>query len=505
MDSQNAVTSVSTWELTRGLTLILRCLERYANDLTADPHTNPEVILQLIRGMQDDVRSLEGELDRHKGDLVDIEPCAPAKERAARRKEILRHHRDPMLSAQAPKARRGGGRTEEIVLVLTADCNLRCRYCYQNAKEPRTLPWPVLQAGLDLLLGLPRAEVALSFSGGEPTLEFGSIRRAVEYVDGRRRAPGTAGRTVTYHLTTNGLLLGPSELAFLAEHDVMVDLSTDGVAPPQDLRRAGSVGAVEELLDRWRRDHASHFARRGRIAMTLTRPGIPHLADSFEHFFSKRVPDIVLQAAMVDASWVDEDLAELERQLTRVRALAVAHLRSTGEVAFSGFRGSASRTRASYARTWGCAAPLGRALTVDVDGTVYACALAARSYQRFEDPGIERRLSRLALGDVRDPGFGGRLAALPVAAADSGIFGPKRIQHAGRRFCATCRHRAACFVCPIVRARQAPVGDIDAVPERLCAFNRALARHGRAFRRQQRAVGLDRLPTWLFGRGPATT
>lgn len=88
MDRQNAVTSVSTWELTRGLTLILRCLERYASDLTADPHTNPEVILQLIRGMQDDVRSLEGELDRHKGDLVDIEPCAPAKERAARRKEI---------------------------------------------------------------------------------------------------------------------------------------------------------------------------------------------------------------------------------------------------------------------------------------------------------------------------------------------------------------------------------------------------------------------------------
>jgi sulfatase maturation enzyme AslB (radical SAM superfamily) len=400
-----------------------------------------------------------------------------------------------VLSAEEEMARRGG-RLEEIVLVLTSACNLRCRYCYQNAKQARAMPWPVLRAGLDLLFGLSRAAVVLSFSGGEPTLEFGSIRRAVEYA---------GGRAVTCHVTTNGLLLGPPELAFLAEHDFLVDLSTDGVAPSQDLRQAGSFDAIEELLDRWRHDHPGHFARRCRVAMTLTRTGIPHLADSLEHFLSKRVPEILLQAAMIDAPWADDDLAELERQLARARALAVTHLRATGEIPFSVFRGTSSRTRAPYARRWGCRAPLGRALTVDVDGTVYACALAARSYQRFEDPGFERRLSRLVLGDVHDPELGRRLAALPAAAADSGIFGPKRTQHVGGRHCASCRHRAACFVCPIVRARQACIGDIDAVPERLCAFNRALARHGRVFRRQQGVGGPDRLSTWLFERPRATT
>jgi hypothetical protein len=85
----NATATVSISQLIQGLTLILRCLERYATDLTVEPRTNPEAILQNLRDTQENVRLLDRQLDARRGDMVDIEPCAPAKgEGRDRRREI---------------------------------------------------------------------------------------------------------------------------------------------------------------------------------------------------------------------------------------------------------------------------------------------------------------------------------------------------------------------------------------------------------------------------------
>jgi len=84
---ESTVTNVSIGELLHGLSLILRCLGNYAEGLTEDRSTNSEAIRQLIGGLGDAARTLDGKLDALKGDLVDLEACAPGKERA-RRKEI---------------------------------------------------------------------------------------------------------------------------------------------------------------------------------------------------------------------------------------------------------------------------------------------------------------------------------------------------------------------------------------------------------------------------------
>ncbi|HSK08456.1 MAG TPA: radical SAM protein [Vicinamibacterales bacterium] len=401
---------------------------------------------------------------------------------------------------------RSGPAAEELILILTADCNLRCRYCYQNAKQPRAMEWPMLQAALDALIALPRQTVTLSFSGGEPTLEWTSIERAVEYVQRHASALPGARKTVAYHLTTNGLRLGPEELGFLVRHDFRVDLSMDGVAPAQDARGFESFAALDALLRRWRGDHPHHFRRRCRVAVTVTRPGIRHLADSVLYLLDGRIPSIVFQPAMGGDAWTAEDVVRLDAQLARIESSAVEHHRRTGAVPLGVFRKDARRRRGFGARTWGCSAPSGRALALDVDGQVYPCVLAARSYQRFEDPGVDRRLACLALGDIRDGGLA-RLRSAPEAAAASGIFAPKRLQHAGERRCATCRYRGGCFVCPIGRTWQAPAGDLNAVPHSLCAFNRLLEKHARRFRAGARpgGDGVGRLLSWLFSRPPSAS
>lgn len=388
----------------------------------------------------------------------------------------------------------------EVTLVLTADCNLRCRYCYQPAKGPRSMPWPVLQAALEAVSGPPARPIAISFSGGEPTLNWESIERAVAFVSRLPGPPPGPGRSVLYRLTTNGLLLGEAQLAFLAFHDFLVTLSMDGVAGAQDLRGGGTFPCLDALLQRWRGRAGDHFQARCRVAVTVTRPAIRYLADSVEHLLARDVPSISLRPAMGEDGWTEGDLERLDDQLAGVRSAAEKHHRRTRRVPVTAFRAGIPLSRRS--RRWACGAPAGRAIAVDVDGRVYPCVLAAQSFQQgaHSNSGFGQRLGCLALGDIRE-GLDA-LAAPRAAAAASGLFGPQRLLHSGERRCASCRFRVECHVCPIGRRWHAPAEDSAAVPAYLCGFNRLLQKHARRFRAAAglESAGANRVLRWVFSR-----
>ena len=44
------------------------------------------------------------------------------------------------------------GDLQLVDVILTAGCNLRCGYCYQNDKKPRSMDWDTLRASADLLV-----------------------------------------------------------------------------------------------------------------------------------------------------------------------------------------------------------------------------------------------------------------------------------------------------------------------------------------------------------------
>src|SRR5579862_9453936 len=114
-------------------------------------------------------------------------------------------------------------RVRALEVVLTASCNLRCSYCYQNAKQGRRMEWDTLRAGLDIVLQSTPPEVKVVFYGGEPLLELPLIRRAVAHVEGTR----SAGKRVAYVMSTNGMLLDEETASFLAEHRFQTQVSFD--------------------------------------------------------------------------------------------------------------------------------------------------------------------------------------------------------------------------------------------------------------------------------------
>lgn len=375
---------------------------------------------------------------------------------------------------------------QEVLLILTADCNLRCSYCYQQRTAAGAMPWPVVEASLDVLLASPDARM-VSMTGGEPLLESGTVRRIVQHVKARAR-----GRAIDFHLVSNGVLLAPGrhgdplhcDIPFLVENDVRLDLSIDGNREAQDVRAPGTFDRLDALLDRLNASFPDYLRRRVTATVTIGRKAIPHLAASMDYLLGKHVADIVLQPGIGDQAWTSPEIELLDAQCALVWRSSLLHYLRTERVPIRRFRESSAKgtahTEESNTEKWPCGAPRGGSLAVDVDGSVYPCVLMAGSYSR-RSPQLEGRLAHVALGNVRDGAsrIACRLGHLADGAHRSGVFDGKSVQHAGDRRCESCPLADDCFVCPLARAMDAPGDDVNRVPDNWCAFNRVLLKYRR--------------------------
>jgi len=371
---------------------------------------------------------------------------------------------------------------DSVGVVVTADCNLRCSYCYENRKQPASVPWFALATAIDAYALGARRRAVLSFLGGEPLLEFPLIARAVRRLG--RRFPNRRPR---YGLTTNGLLLTGRRIAFLERHRFDVQISCDGVQAAQDLRARGTFASLDGLLDRMRSRHRAFFRRRVTLASTATARTIPFLADSFDYLLSKGPAGIAIGPAMGHRRLTAAETAELERQFGRIFDRSREHYRATGRVPLKLLRKTSPDPKTWADGEWACAAASGNNLVVDVDGGLYPCALLIRSSQAVARPRLAARLAEMSLGNVSDLGVvAQRLGRLPDAARSAGIFRPQRLKRSRHGRCATCRHAGACFVCPIACAKNPDSARTDRIPDFQCAFNRIVLDYRRRFPIQPR-------------------
>lgn len=357
---------------------------------------------------------------------------------------------------------------QRLDVVLTASCNLRCGYCYQNDKKPRSMDWETLRASIDLLLASRRSEVRMLFIGGEPLLEFPLIRQAVQYVRTMRRRR----LDVRYSLVTNGTLLREEQAAFLAEHEFEVQLSFDGLPAAQDLRGPGTFAVLDRLLDRLLEDHPDFCSEKLSVALTLVPSTIPHLADSIEYFLRKGVQKVSVSPALThQADWRSECLAELDSQFARIFGACLRHYRRTGDVPFDLFRRERGASKQRPGSLSMCGVGRGETPAVDVDGQVHGCLMFVDSYQRFPTAFLRTRLQAMRMGDLRDPRFTERLAAYPAAARAAGIFHDKQDKYSSYGRCGECRFLSDCGVCPVSIGHQPGNTDPNRVPDFQCAYN----------------------------------
>jgi len=131
---------------------------------------------------------------------------------------------------------------------ITEKCNLRCRHCYLEKKNKRTIYQFTEEKALAHLNALHRGGIkTVLFMGGEPLLH----RNIFEFV----KVAGRYGYGLHAAILTNGLLLSEEVVASLKKNGISaVQVSIDGIGDGYKFIRGVGFAAIDENIKRLKKN-----------------------------------------------------------------------------------------------------------------------------------------------------------------------------------------------------------------------------------------------------------
>jgi len=183
-----------------------------------------------------------------------------------------------------PTTRKVALEISTLELNIAQDCNLRCKYCCVKqgsfgATRRRMSPEAAL-AAVDFLLNESKESETISFLffGGEPLLNFPTVKSLVEYA---QVEAGRRGKKAKFSLATNGTLFNQEIISFIKENEIEIQVSLDGNRETHDEMRIfpngrGSYSTISQWLPRLLADYTEKTILRA----TLT----PQTADFVASF-----------------------------------------------------------------------------------------------------------------------------------------------------------------------------------------------------------------------------
>lgn len=213
-------------------------------------------------------------------------------------------------------------KTRIVMLTLTEDCNLRCRYCYEPTKShDRCMTLEVAQKAITDYMEMQDQFEAIEFDffGGEPMLAFPLIHEIMDWFHSREWP-----KKHRFFVGSNGTILTEEMKQCLLHYNCLqVAVSLDGNKTAHDLNRSNSYERVMQNLPFFLEHWPDQL-----IKMTISAETIPHVADSIIEMEEK---GLVFSANLTfENIWgtPDQKQALLEiyaEQLDRLVAYYAAH------------------------------------------------------------------------------------------------------------------------------------------------------------------------------------
>ena len=189
------------------------------------------------------------------------------------RSEIAELKEDGLLFGKAPDVMPAisNGEIKSVCLHICHDCNLKCTYCFGDGGtfcgEREYMNIKTATAAVDFLIAKSgkRKNLEMDFFGGEPLLNFDTVKETVKYA---REKEKTTGKLFKFTLTTNGVLLNDNSTEFLNKEMDNVVISIDGTKKVHDairktINNKGSYDLVLKNAKRFRslRGDKSYYIR----------------------------------------------------------------------------------------------------------------------------------------------------------------------------------------------------------------------------------------------------
>jgi len=126
-------------------------------------------------------------------------------------------------------------RLRMLYLIVTSECNLRCRYCvysdhYDGADfSSDEMSWDTAKKAVDMFHEMilkkrersPEQKMMITFYGGEPLIKMPLIKQVVDYAK-------SIDDNSSFSLSTNGVLMNDEVIDFLIENEFSIAVSIDG-------------------------------------------------------------------------------------------------------------------------------------------------------------------------------------------------------------------------------------------------------------------------------------
>ena len=216
------------------------------------------------------------------------------------------------------------GNYQSVMISVTEDCNLRCKYCYMTGKnEFKRLSFKTAKKIVDFVLSLePKfTAVAWEFIGGEPTLEMDLIDKIADYAKLRMFELGHIWfNNYIFNIGTNGILYDSPEVqAFIKKNamHVTAGITIDGNEQKHDLQRVtkdgkGSYAQVVRNIPLWLEQMPGSTTK-----VTFASDDLIFLKDSIIHLWNLGLKNIPANVVFEDV-WKDGDDIVFETQLRQL-------------------------------------------------------------------------------------------------------------------------------------------------------------------------------------------
>ena len=145
---------------------------------------------------------------------------------------------------------------KSLCLHLSHDCNMKCAYCFASEGSfggaRALMDFKTARAAINFVISASggRNNIEIDFFGGEPLLNFGVLKKTVEYA---KTAGRNAGKNFRFTLTTNGLLLDEGVRGYVNENMDNLVLSVDGRKEVNDAmrKRPDGSGTYERIVEKF--------------------------------------------------------------------------------------------------------------------------------------------------------------------------------------------------------------------------------------------------------------
>lgn len=162
-----------------------------------------------------------------------------------------------------------------LILEVTPQCNLRCKYCVYGEHYPNTRSYngnlmdiSTAQRAVDYYMENykkvnyrnPNSTPIVGFYGGEPLLNFPVIEATVSYINKKYKP---VYGDILYSITTNGVLLDDAKQKFFVENNFALIVSLDGNKENHDRNRvfpdgSGSFDRIYANLERFQKNYPAY-------------------------------------------------------------------------------------------------------------------------------------------------------------------------------------------------------------------------------------------------------